>query len=226
MGVICSSCKAWKYFKEVPKTSCAKNRNIRCMFAFLGPGRFIQIKILCQLVSTLQNNQRISSSSKQICKSRRHLRMKSWIVGKYIGLAAVCQELCWLKDSFTFIICSNFYIVGNWVELQDEHQQNAVDMLMAEVDVYEMFYYKHCKGRKVQLALCEGISLHVLLFISQNNTNEMFWIFLAHDAFSGLPLLRSTHSHMLDFLLKSEGFVLLKKFTCGGYRAAGTDGWR
>lgn len=35
-------------------------------------------------------------------------------------------------------------------------QQHAVDMLLAEVDVYEMFYFKHCQGRKVQLPLCEG----------------------------------------------------------------------
>ena len=35
-------------------------------------------------------------------------------------------------------------------------QQHAVDMLLAEIDVYEMFYFKHCQGRKVQLALCEG----------------------------------------------------------------------
>lgn len=39
-------------------------------------------------------------------------------------------------------------------------QQHAVDMLLAEVDVYEMFYFKHCQGRKVQIALCEGIVFH------------------------------------------------------------------
>jgi hypothetical protein len=42
------------------------------------------------------------------------------------------------------------------VGMQDD-QQDAVDMLMAEVDVYELFFFKHCKGRRVQLALCEGI---------------------------------------------------------------------
>jgi hypothetical protein len=38
--------------------------------------------------------------------------------------------------------------------MQDD-QQDAVDMLMAEVDVYQLFFFKHCKGRRVQLALCE-----------------------------------------------------------------------
>jgi hypothetical protein len=44
--------------------------------------------------------------------------------------------------------------------MQDD-QQDAVDMLMAEVDVYELFFFKHCKGRRVQLALCEGIQFSV-----------------------------------------------------------------
>lgn len=49
-------------------------------------------------------------------------------------------------------------------------QQHAVDMLLAEVDVYEMFYFKHCQGRKVQIALCEGIPLvlikyHTIAFV-------------------------------------------------------------
>ncbi|CAM6068450.1 unnamed protein product [Sphagnum tenellum] len=38
---------------------------------------------------------------------------------------------------------------------EGDDQQDAVDMLMAEVDVYELFFFKHCKGRRVQLALCE-----------------------------------------------------------------------
>lgn len=38
--------------------------------------------------------------------------------------------------------------------LQKEHQ--AIDILLAEIDIYELFAFKHCKGRKVKLALCEG----------------------------------------------------------------------
>lgn len=40
--------------------------------------------------------------------------------------------------------------------LQKEHQ--AIDILLAEIDIYELFAFKHCKGRKVKLALCEGKS--------------------------------------------------------------------
>jgi hypothetical protein len=42
-------------------------------------------------------------------------------------------------------------------EEKEDPQQHAVDMLLAEVDVYEMFYFKHCQGRKVQIALCEEL---------------------------------------------------------------------
>jgi hypothetical protein len=38
--------------------------------------------------------------------------------------------------------------------VQKEHQ--AIDILLAEIDIYELFAFKHCKGRKVKLALCEG----------------------------------------------------------------------
>lgn len=38
--------------------------------------------------------------------------------------------------------------------LQKDHQ--AIDILLAEIDIYELFAFKHCKGRKAKLALCEG----------------------------------------------------------------------
>ena len=37
--------------------------------------------------------------------------------------------------------------------IQDYH---AVDILLAEIDVYELFAFKHCVGRRIQLALCKG----------------------------------------------------------------------
>jgi hypothetical protein len=37
--------------------------------------------------------------------------------------------------------------------VQDYH---AVDILLAEIDVYELFAFKHCIGRRVQIALCKG----------------------------------------------------------------------
>lgn len=36
-----------------------------------------------------------------------------------------------------------------------DHQ--AIDILLAEIDIYELFTFKHCKGRKVKLALCEEL---------------------------------------------------------------------
>ncbi|KAF5748625.1 hypothetical protein HS088_TW04G00583 [Tripterygium wilfordii] len=36
-----------------------------------------------------------------------------------------------------------------------EHQ--AIDILLAEIDIYELFAFKHCKGRKVKLSLCEEL---------------------------------------------------------------------
>lgn len=36
-----------------------------------------------------------------------------------------------------------------------DHQ--AIDILLAEIDIYELFAFKHCKGRRVKLALCEEL---------------------------------------------------------------------
>ncbi|KAJ8769820.1 hypothetical protein K2173_008226 [Erythroxylum novogranatense] len=38
--------------------------------------------------------------------------------------------------------------------LQRDHQ--AIDILLAEIDIYELFAFKHCKGRRTKLALYEG----------------------------------------------------------------------
>ncbi|GER36129.1 DNA-directed RNA polymerase subunit D [Striga asiatica] len=38
-----------------------------------------------------------------------------------------------------------------------ENDHNPVDILLAEIDIYELFAFKHCKGRKVKLALCEEL---------------------------------------------------------------------
>lgn len=54
--------------------------------------------------------------------------------------------------------------------LQQDH--HAVDILLAEVDIYELFAFKHCKGRKVKLALCEGI---FVLFLSEGLVYLEVW---------------------------------------------------
>lgn len=53
--------------------------------------------------------------------------------------------------------------------LQKDHQ--AIDILLAEIDIYELFAFKHCKGRKVKLALCEGYFFLPL----EHNINFLFY---------------------------------------------------
>ncbi|XP_074285242.1 uncharacterized protein LOC141610855 [Silene latifolia] len=38
-----------------------------------------------------------------------------------------------------------------------DKEHEAIDILLAEIDIYELFAFKHCKGRKVRLALCEEL---------------------------------------------------------------------
>ncbi|XP_065636586.1 arogenate dehydratase/prephenate dehydratase 1, chloroplastic isoform X3 [Quercus suber] len=52
------------------------------------------------------------------------------------------------EDRLQDAIQEKFSIFGD-----KEHQ--AIDILLAEIDIYELFAFKHCKGRKTKLALCE-----------------------------------------------------------------------
>ncbi|XP_051149082.1 uncharacterized protein LOC127263856 isoform X2 [Andrographis paniculata] len=38
-----------------------------------------------------------------------------------------------------------------------ENDHHTIDILLAEIDIYELFVFKHCRGRKVKLALCEEL---------------------------------------------------------------------
>ncbi|EPS63606.1 hypothetical protein M569_11178, partial [Genlisea aurea] len=42
------------------------------------------------------------------------------------------------------------------------NDHHPIDVLLAEIDVYELFAFKHCKGRKVKLALCEELDERML----------------------------------------------------------------
>ncbi|CAI0552364.1 unnamed protein product [Linum tenue] len=42
-----------------------------------------------------------------------------------------------------------------YLVMYKDHQ--AVDILLAEIDIYELFAFKHCKRRRVKLALCEEL---------------------------------------------------------------------
>ncbi|KAF8035037.1 hypothetical protein BT93_C1149 [Corymbia citriodora subsp. variegata] len=54
------------------------------------------------------------------------------------------------EDRLQDAIQENFAVFGD-----RDHQ--AIDILLAEIDIYELFAFKHCKGRKVKLALCEEL---------------------------------------------------------------------
>ncbi|ESQ42581.1 hypothetical protein EUTSA_v10012595mg [Eutrema salsugineum] len=70
-------------------------------------------------------------------------------VGKTIGAVAEISE-DEAEDKLQAAIQDKFSVFG-----EKDHQ--AVDILLAEIDVYELFAFKHCKGRKVKLALCEEL---------------------------------------------------------------------
>lgn len=50
---------------------------------------------------------------------------------------------------------------------QKDH--HAIDILLAEIDIYELFAFKHCKGRRVKLALCEGNNLLIAMLVCLDN---------------------------------------------------------
>ena len=47
-----------------------------------------------------------------------------------------------------------------------QESPHAVDTLLAEIDIYEVFSQRHCEGRRVKVALCDGII--DAIFISYN----------------------------------------------------------
>ncbi|CAA7408328.1 unnamed protein product [Spirodela intermedia] len=69
-------------------------------------------------------------------------------VGKTIGAVSEATEEE-AEDQLQEAIRERFSVFG------DDHQ--AIDILLAEIDIYEFFAFKHCKGRKVKLALCEEL---------------------------------------------------------------------
>lgn len=70
-------------------------------------------------------------------------------VNKTIGAVAEISE-DEAEDHLQDAIQEKFAVFGD-----KDHQ--AIDILLAEIDVYELFAFKHCKGRKVKLALCEEL---------------------------------------------------------------------
>lgn len=78
---------------------------------------------------------------------RTELRLPN--VKKTIGAVAEISE-DEAEDRLQDAIQEKFAAFGD-----KDHQ--AIDILLAEIDIYELFAFKHCKGRKVKLALCEEL---------------------------------------------------------------------
>ncbi|KAK9002473.1 hypothetical protein V6N11_025151 [Hibiscus sabdariffa] len=70
-------------------------------------------------------------------------------VGKTLGAVEEITE-DEAEDRLQDAIQEKFSVFGD-----KDHQ--AIDILLAEIDIYELFAFKHCKGRKVKLALCDEL---------------------------------------------------------------------
>ncbi|KAH8506207.1 hypothetical protein H0E87_013145, partial [Populus deltoides] len=70
-------------------------------------------------------------------------------VQKTIGAVAEISE-DEAEERLQEAIQEKFSVLGD-----KDHQ--AIDILLAEIDIYELFAFKHCKGRRVKLALCEEL---------------------------------------------------------------------
>ncbi|KAF6159994.1 hypothetical protein GIB67_033078 [Kingdonia uniflora] len=57
------------------------------------------------------------------------------------------------EDTDTKLQKMELKIICKMQSKKEDHQ--AIDILLAEIDIYELFAFKHCKGRKAKLALCE-----------------------------------------------------------------------
>jgi hypothetical protein len=121
-------------------------------------------------------------------------------VGTTIGAVAEISE-DEAEDKLQTAIQDKFSVFG-----ENDHQ--AVDILLAEIDVYELFAFKHCKGRKVKLALCEGAYINAALFSCTLFVNS-FSLVSKKDSVQ-LP------RHFLELLFRD--FVCLSsfclRFTC------------
>ncbi|KAJ8753112.1 hypothetical protein K2173_017657 [Erythroxylum novogranatense] len=75
-----------------------------------------------------------------------------------------------------------------------DHQ--AIDILLAEIDIYELFAFKHCKGRRTKLALCEELDERM-----QDLKNEL-------QSFEGEEYDESHKAKAIDALKRMENWNL------------------
>ncbi|PSR85237.1 DNA polymerase [Actinidia chinensis var. chinensis] len=109
-------------------------------------------------------------------------------VEKTIGAVAEISE-AEAEDRLQEAIQEKFAVFGD-----KDHQ--AIDILLAEIDIYELFAFKHCKGRKVKLALCEELDERM-----QDLKNEL-------QSFEGEEYDESHKKKAVDALKRMENWNL------------------
>ncbi|GFP82154.1 hypothetical protein PHJA_000358700 [Phtheirospermum japonicum] len=95
---------------------------------------------------SLPNVEKTIGAVAEISEDEAEDRLQEAIQEKF----AVFGEWEMMISCFIGILTHTIYILS-----QNDH--NAIDILLAEIDIYELFAFKHCKGRKVKLALCEEL---------------------------------------------------------------------
>ncbi|CDP14259.1 unnamed protein product [Coffea canephora] len=93
------------------------------------------------------------------------------------------------EDRLQEAIQEKFAVFGD----KDHH---AIDILLAEIDIYELFAFKHCKGRRVKLALCEELDERM-----QDLKNEL-------QSFEGEEYDESHKKKAIDALKRMENWNL------------------
>ncbi|KAK1269427.1 hypothetical protein QJS04_geneDACA014029 [Acorus gramineus] len=109
-------------------------------------------------------------------------------VGKTIGaVQEISEEEA--EDRLQDTIREKFAVFSD-----QDHQ--TIDILLAEIDIYELFAFKHCKGRKVKLVLCEELDERM-----RDLKNEL-------QAFDGEEYDESHKRKAIDALKRMENWNL------------------
>ncbi|KAK6914602.1 hypothetical protein RJ641_021923, partial [Dillenia turbinata] len=94
-----------------------------------------------------------------------------------------------------------------------DHQ--AIDILLAEIDIYELFAFKHCRGSRVKLALGDGEEY------DESHKKKAIDTFLAHLG----STLCGSMTHIISPSIADGAFLYYEKISiqlfssprrCGG----------
>ncbi|KAL9263611.1 hypothetical protein AKJ16_DCAP08394 [Drosera capensis] len=93
-----------------------------------------------------------------------------------------------------------------------DHQ--AIDILLAEIDIYELFAFKHCKGRKVKLPLCEELDERMRelknelqSFEGQDNESHKRKAVEALKRMERWNLFSDTHEEFQNYTVARDNFL-------------------